>query len=293
MVNHDEVIRRHELTDQEWELLTPLIPRAATGRPRVEDRQVINGMVYKIRTGISWRDLPECYGPWKTVYTRFRRYALDGVFARALQHIQAEADEAGDIDWLVQIDSTIVRAHQHAAATGRKRGLHHQGEPDDHALGRSRGGLTTKVHLACDGKGRPLAILVTPGQRHDGICARPLLERIRVPRTGPGRPRCRPDQVVADKAYSSRGFRSYLRKRGIACTVPEKNDQQRHRLSRGRNGGRPTAFDRETYRRRNVIERCFNRLKSFRGIATRYEKTAASYEAAVTLASFLLWARSV
>ncbi|WP_328433046.1 transposase [Streptomyces sp. NBC_00425] len=67
------MIRRHELTDQEWELLAPLIPRAATGRPRVEDRQVVNGMVYKIRTGISWRDLPERYGPWQTVYTRFRR----------------------------------------------------------------------------------------------------------------------------------------------------------------------------------------------------------------------------
>ncbi|MER6181413.1 transposase, partial [Streptomyces sp. NPDC001652] len=100
------MIRRHELTDQEWELLAPLIPRAATGRPRVSDRQVINGMVYKIRTGISWRDLPERYGPWQTVYTRFRRYALDGVFTRALQQIQAGADAAGDIDWLVQIDST-------------------------------------------------------------------------------------------------------------------------------------------------------------------------------------------
>ncbi|MEU0060502.1 transposase, partial [Streptomyces sp. NPDC006334] len=77
-------------------------------------------MVYKIRTGISWRDLPERYGPWKTVYTRFRRYALDGVFTRALQQIQARADAAGDIDWLVQIDSTVVRAHQHAAARGRK-----------------------------------------------------------------------------------------------------------------------------------------------------------------------------
>jgi transposase len=118
------VVRRHELTDQEWELLAPLIPRAATGRPRVSDRQVINGMVYKIRTGISWRDLPERYGPWQTVYTRFRRYALDGVFTRALQQIQARADAAGDIDWLVQIDSTIVRAHQHAAATGRKGGAH-------------------------------------------------------------------------------------------------------------------------------------------------------------------------
>ncbi|WP_148012034.1 transposase, partial [Streptomyces sp. ME109] len=92
MVDHGGVIRRHELTDQEWELLAPLIPRAATGRPRVEDRQVINGMVYKIRTGISWRDLPDRYGPWKTVYTRFRRYALDGVFTRALQQIQAPAD---------------------------------------------------------------------------------------------------------------------------------------------------------------------------------------------------------
>ncbi len=104
-------------------MLAPLIPQAATGRPRVSDRQVINGMVYKIRTGISWRDLPERYGPWQTVYTRFRRYAIDGVFTRALQQIQARADAAGDIDWLVQIDCTIVRAHQHAAATGRKGGI--------------------------------------------------------------------------------------------------------------------------------------------------------------------------
>ncbi|MFD8842149.1 MULTISPECIES: IS5 family transposase [Streptomyces] len=286
------MVRRHELTDQEWELLAPLIPQAATGRPRVSDRQVINGMVYKIRTGISWRDLPERYGPWQTVYTRFRRYAIDGVFTRALQQIQARADAAGDIDWLVQIDSTIVRAHQHAAATGRKGGISGD-EPDDHALGRSGGGLTTKVHLACDGKGRPLALLVTPGQRHDSVCARILLERIRVPRSGLGRPRCRPDQVIADKAYSSRGFRAYLRRRGIAHTIPEKADQRRHRLRRGSRGGRPPGFDRETYRRRNLVERCFNRLKSFRGIATRYDKTATSYEAAVSLASLLLWARSV
>ncbi|WP_372462113.1 IS5 family transposase [Streptomyces endocoffeicus] len=286
-------MRRHELTDREWELLAPLIPRAATGRPRVGDRQVVNGMVYKIRTGISWRDLPERYGSWQTVYTRFRRYALDGVFTRALQQIQARADAAGDIDWLVQIDSTIVRAHQHAAATGRKGGSTGRTNRNDHALGRSRGGLTTKIHLACDGRGRPLAVLLTPGERHDSICARPLLERIRVPRTGLGRPRCRPDQVVADKAYSSRGFRAYLRRRGIACTIPEKNDQQRHRHNRGRHGGRPPAFDRHIYRRRNVVERSFNQLKGFRGIATRYDKTATSYETAVSLASFLLWARSV
>ncbi|MET9472849.1 MULTISPECIES: transposase [unclassified Streptomyces] len=114
------MLRRHELTDQERELLAPLIPRAATGRPRVDDRQVINGMVCKIPTGITWRDLPERYGPWKTVYTRFRRYALEGAFTHALQQVQAQADAAGDIDWLIQIDSTVVRAHQHAVTTGRK-----------------------------------------------------------------------------------------------------------------------------------------------------------------------------
>lgn len=110
---------------------------------------------------------------------------------------------------------------------------------------------------------------MTPGQRHDSTCAQTLLERIRTPRAGLGRPRCRPDQVIADKAYSSRGLRTYLRKRGIAHTIPEKADQQRHRLNRGRRGGRPPGFDRQTYRRRrNTVERCFNQLKGFRGIAS-------------------------
>ncbi|MFF4426707.1 transposase [Streptomyces sp. NPDC001549] len=89
MLDHDVVIRRHELTDAEWELPAPPIPSAGRGRPRAEDRRVINGMVHKIRTGVSWRDLPERYGPWKTLYTRFRRSAIGSVFTRALQRIQA------------------------------------------------------------------------------------------------------------------------------------------------------------------------------------------------------------
>ncbi len=114
-----------------------------------------------------------------------------------------------------------------------------------------------------------------------------------MPRIGRGRPRCRPDHVIADKAYASRSFRAYLRKRRIGHTIPEKRDQKRHRHNRSRQGGRPPRFDRDIYQQRNIVERCFNRLKGFRGIATRYDKTATSYEAAVSLASFLLWARSV
>ncbi|KOG56146.1 transposase [Streptomyces griseoflavus] len=115
------MVRRHELSDAEWAVLSRLLPESGTaGRPRVDDRVVLNGIVWKLRTGCAWRDVPERYGSWQTLYTRFRRWALDGTFSRMLRAVQAERDAAGDIEWLVSVDSTIVRAHQHAA--GGKRG---------------------------------------------------------------------------------------------------------------------------------------------------------------------------
>lgn len=92
-----------------------------TGRPRRDDRVVLNGIVWKLRTGSAWRDVPETYGSWRTLYTRFRRWALVGTFTRMLEAVQAQKDAAGDVDWLVSVDSTITRAHQHAAGA-RKRG---------------------------------------------------------------------------------------------------------------------------------------------------------------------------
>lgn len=121
MRHHGGVIRRHELTDQEWEILKGLLPAGRMGRPREDDRRVLNGIVWKIRTGSAWRDVPERYGSWQSLYTRFRRWALDGTFTAMLRAVQARADAAGDIDWLIAADSTIVRAHQHAAGA-RKRG---------------------------------------------------------------------------------------------------------------------------------------------------------------------------
>jgi transposase len=110
------VVRRHELSDVEWAALRPFLPSPVTGgRPRSDDRQVLNAIVWKIRSGVPWRDLPARYGPWQSAYTRFRRWALDGTFAVMLAGVQAHADAAGDIDWLVSVDSTVVRAHQHAA----------------------------------------------------------------------------------------------------------------------------------------------------------------------------------
>jgi transposase len=110
------VIRRYELTDTEWESLSPHLPSAVTGgRPREDDRRVLNGIVWKIRSGAPWRDVPARYGSWKSIYTRFRRWALNGTFDKMLAAAQAQADANADIDWLVSVDSTIVRAHQHAA----------------------------------------------------------------------------------------------------------------------------------------------------------------------------------
>ncbi len=111
---------------------------------------------------------------------------------------------------------------------------------------------------------------------------------IRVPRPV-GRPRVRPDAVLADKAYSSRAIRDHLRRRGIKAVIPIPADQQAHRRRRGSHGGRPPAFDREAYKQRNTVERCINRLKQWRGIATRYEKTATVYLAGLHLAGIFLW----
>lgn len=156
-------------------------------------------------------------------------------------------------------------------------------EPDDHGLGRSRGGLTTKIHLAVDASFHVLAAVITAGQRGDAPAFEQVMDRIRVPRIGGGRPRTRPGHVLADRAYSSRQIRSYLRKRGIAHTIPEKRDQAGHRLRRGSAGGRPPGFDREMYKRRHKVECRIGLLKQARGVATRYDKLAVRYESTVQL----------
>jgi hypothetical protein len=116
-------------------------------------------------------------------------------------------------------------------------------EPDDHGLGRSRGGFTTKVHLACEQGQKPLSLLLPAGQRGDSPHFEPVLEAIRVPRAGGGRPRVRPLRVRGDKAYSSRAIRDHLSKRGIRAVIPVPADQRGHRLRRGSRGGRPPAFE--------------------------------------------------
>ena len=149
------------------------------------------------------------------------------------------------------------------------------------ALGRSRGGFSTKLHLVCDGLGNPLAALLTPGQQHESTVCTELLARVRVHTSaGGGRSGSRPKIVVADRGYDAGAFRRYLRRRSIRCVIPEKRVPAGKRRRRR---GRPPSFCRVNYRRRNVIERLVGWLKEHRRIATRFEKLGSSYMAMVKL----------
>lgn len=240
-----------------------------------DHRTVLSAILWVLRTGAPWRDLPERFGPWSTAWNRFRRWSAAGVWERVLQALQREADHAGRLDWATHyVDGTVVRAHQHAA--GARGGQAHQ------ALGRSRGGFSTKVHLRAEGGGRLLAFVVSGGERHESLYVGALLARGHVRRAGRGRPRARPARLVGDRGYSYPTVRRLLARRHIRAVIPHRRDQRPA-------DGRHAPFDRETYRGRNRVERLVNRLKQYRRIATRYDKRAAHYLAMLTLATLLEW----
>jgi transposase len=281
-------MRRHELSDAQYSRLGPHLPEprhhGKAGRPWLPHRTVVNGILWILRTGAPWRDLPERYGRWNSVYTRFKRWRRDGTWARICSTLLDERDDRGHLDHdLWCIDGTVVRAARCAGGARRRHRRRPRlgggaatelDEPEDHALGYSRGGFSTKVHLLCDSQGTVLGIHVTPGQRHESRAFEPTMQRVYLPRRR-GRPRW-PRRLAGDKGYSYPRIWRWLGRRRIGRVIPARKDQPR-----------AADFDKAAYRKRNIIERVVGWSKECRRLLTRFEKLAVNYVAFWIIAPFV------
>ena len=246
---------RYELTDFEWSIIRPVLPANSRGIPRVDDRQVLNGIFLVLRSGAPWRDLPDCYRPCTTCYNRFNRWRKAGIW----DDILAAMMDGCDTD-VQMLDTSIVRVHQHASCVKRC---------ESNCTGRSRGGLTTKIHAVVDAKGLPIRLALCAGQEHDSLLAAELLTGLRPH-----------GMLLADKAYDSDAIMELVRELGTWANIPPR-----------RNRRNPICFSPHLYRERNHVERFFNRIKHCRRIATRYDKLAVNFLAFIKLAAIRLWLR--
>jgi len=226
---------RYDLTDFEWSVIEPLLPNKPSGVPRVGPSGVLNGIFWVLRSGAPWADLPERYGP-KTILAQPLPPLDQG---RVWDRIMDALTEAYD-GHIQMIDGTSVRVH-HSAATLKKSG-------PDRCQGRSRGGLTTKIHALTNRAGLPIRLAITPGQTHDIQPAHAMLEGI-----GAGA------MLLADKAYDASAIRNQLRQQGVFANIQARAGRKE-----------PVVFSPHLYKARHVIARFFNKLKFFRQIATRF-----------------------
>ncbi|WP_429807211.1 IS5 family transposase [Ensifer sp. B1-9] len=241
------------LSNEAWLAIEPHLPKNQPGARRVDDRRVISGIIHVLKSGCRWCDCPADYGPSTTIYNRFNRWSRRGFWTKLLDALA----EAGAVTKSTAIDSTYIKAQR--SAFGGKGGGRRQ------AIGRSRGGWTTKVHALTDVLGRPYALMLTAGNVSDVKAAPALLER-----AGPMR------YLLGDKGYDANSLRKALRENGTSPVIPG-------RLNRKRT----IRYDQQRYRGRYLIENAFCRIKDFRRVATRYDKLAANFLSGVALVTAL------
>jgi transposase len=272
--------QRHKLPWDHWQRIAHFFPPRAhegrRGRPFQSHYRLFNAILWRLHTGAPWRDIPWTYGRWETIYGRFRRWRRDGTWAKILTYLLEDLEQRGLLGhelWLV--DATVVRASRAAAGAENHPSevpklagppSAQLKEPPEHALGYSRGGFGTKVHLLVTDRGIILGIYVTPGQRHESAIFKPLVQRILLPRRR-GAPFW-PAKLAGDKGYSYPHIRRWARRRHIEPVIPTRKDQPREE-----------SFDKASYRKRNRIERVVGHYKECRALGTRYEKLAVDYVA--------------
>ena len=226
------------------------------GVARVDDRRIVSAIVFVIKNGLRWRDAPGDYGPHKTIYNRFVRWSRLGVFNK----IFAELARKGGKPERIMIDATHLKAHRTAASL-----LKRACSP---TIGRTKGGLNSKLHAVCDGRGRPLVMLLSEGQMSDYKGAALMLPAL------PNKAR----ELLADKGYDADWLRAALARRGIAACIPSKSNRKV-----------AIPYDAVLYKQRHRIENTFGRLKDWRRIHTRYDRCAHTYFSAICIAAAVIF----
>jgi transposase len=248
---------RAMLSDEQWEKIEPLLPandQAPGRKPTLGNRLFLEALFFLIRAGIAWRDLPERFGNWNSIYKRYARWGEKGVWTSIFGQRSGGRLDLSEVD----MDSTIVRVHQHATGARKSEG--------DQAIGCSRGGRTTKIHTVIEALERMIHFTLTGGNVNDCTQARRLLETVPA------------QSVAADKAYDTEETIQTIERNGGVAAIPSKSNRKIQR-----------PLDRERYKRRNRIERFFCKLKHFRGIATRYAKLARRFAAFILMVGILHW----
>lgn len=250
------MLTRYELTDAQWKAIKFLLPgrKDSPGVTARDNRKFVNAVLWILRTGASWRSLPRRYGSWKNVHRRFTRWQASRVWEKIFLHLINRSQSK-----YLSIDSTIVRCHQHGAGA--------QGtQKKDEAIGLSRGGFSTKIHVAVDSVGRPVRLMLSPGEAHDITRAAELIKGLKS------------QFVIGDKAYDQEKLIEQIESQGAEAVIPPRANRNVERY-----------YDKEVYKERNQVERMFCRLKNFRRVATRYEKRAQNFQSMVLLAASMLW----
>lgn len=249
-------MNQNEITNDEWQRIKAYLPPQRTGqrgRPSKDNRAMLNGILWVLKSVAQWRLVPECYGKYNTVYDRFARWRDKGILENIFQALSQDADKE-----TISIDSTSIKVHQ-SANGGQKK--------EDKAVGRSRGGLNTKIHTLVDALGNPLRFLLSPGNDHDAVHAERLIEGMDLSGS----------TMLGDKAYGAQRFRECLALMGAAYAIPPKS-----------NALEPWPVDYHLYKERHLVECFFQKLKWCRRIFTRYDKVDKSFLAFVYLGAILL-----
>ncbi|MDP1448674.1 IS5 family transposase [Acinetobacter lwoffii] len=244
------------LTDDIWQQIQDTMRLHGCYRSK-NSRNIMEAILWKLHTGATWRDIPQEFCPWQTAYNRFNRWASKGLWNKFFLDLRGVLDQ----EW-VFIDGSYIRVHQHAS--GARNGF-------ERAIGQSRGGRTTKIHLATDANGLPIDFKITGGGVHDSQVVKQLIDTVG-----------EATYLIADKGYDAEHIRIYAQNKDMIPIIPMRSNNKRSNKE----------FDKYLYKLRHLVENVFARLKHFRAIATRFDKLARNYQSMIYIAYMFIWCKA-